>query len=74
MAQQQEITYPYDLFTQTGKEVIRLSAKSEIVRGAQAAKALQVEEAGEQRRSQPLKWFDEMGLYNLTLNYERLNN
>ena len=51
MAQQQEMTYPYDLFSQTGKEVIRPSAKSEAVRGAQTAKVLQVEEAGEQGRA-----------------------
>lgn len=47
MAQQQEITYQYDLFCETGQEVIRPSVKSETVRGAQGAKALQVEEAGE---------------------------
>lgn len=51
MAQQQAITYQYDLFTETGKEVMRPSDKSETVRGAQPTKALQVKEAGEQERA-----------------------
>jgi len=51
MAQQQEITYQYDLFKQTGLDVIRPFAKSEAVIGALPTKALQVKEAGEQERA-----------------------
>jgi len=51
MAQQQAITYQYDLFDTMGQEVIRPFAGSEAVRGAQATKALQVKEAGEQERA-----------------------
>jgi len=51
MAQQQAITYQYDLFDTKGQEVIRPFAGSEAVRGAQATKALQVKEAGEQERA-----------------------
>ena len=51
MAQQQAITYQYDLFSETGQEVDRPYDKSEAVRGAQPAKALQVKEAGEQGRA-----------------------
>lgn len=51
MAQQQAITYQYDLFSETGQEVDRPYDKSEAVRGAQSAKALQVKEAGEQGRA-----------------------
>jgi RNA-directed DNA polymerase len=51
MAQQQEITYQYDLFNQKVKDVIRPFAPSETVRGAQSIKALQVKEAGEQERA-----------------------
>jgi group II intron reverse transcriptase/maturase len=51
MEQQQEITYQYDLFTQTGQEVIRPFATSEAVSGALSIKALQVKEAGEQERA-----------------------
>ena len=51
MAQQQEITYQYDLFKQTGQDVIRPFSTSEIVSGAQVIKALQVKEAGEQKRA-----------------------
>ena len=72
MAQQQEITYQYDLFNQVGQEVIRPFPDSETVCGALRTKALQVKEAGEQERALT---HDLMGgLYNLTLNYERLNN
>jgi group II intron reverse transcriptase/maturase len=51
MAQQQDITYQYDLFNQTGKDVMRPFAKSEAVSGAQATKVLQVKEAGGQGRA-----------------------
>jgi len=51
MAHQQEITYQYDLFNQTGEDVIRPFGKSETVSGAQPTKALQVKEAGEQERA-----------------------
>ena len=51
MEQQQAITYQYDLFESKGQEVIRPFAGSEAVRGAQATKALQVKEAGEQERA-----------------------
>ena len=72
MAQQQAITYQYDLFDTKGQEVIRPFAGSEAVCGAQATKALQVKEAGEQERALT---HDLMGgLYNLTLNYEKLNS
>lgn len=51
MAQQQEITYQYDLFNQAVEDVIRPFVPSETVRGAQAIKALQLKEAGEQERA-----------------------
>ena len=51
MAQQQAITYQYDLCFETDQEVNRPSLKSETVRGARRAKALQVKEAGEQKRA-----------------------
>ena len=51
MAQQQEITYQYDLFNQVGQEVIRLFPDSKTVCGAMGTKALQVKEAGEQERA-----------------------
>jgi len=51
MEQQQAITYQYDLFDTMGQDVIRPFAGSEAVRGAQAIKALQVKEAGEQERA-----------------------
>ena len=51
MAQQQEIPYQYDLFTQTGQDVIRPFATSETVSGAQAIKTMQVKEAGEQEQA-----------------------
>jgi group II intron reverse transcriptase/maturase len=51
MEQQQGITYQYDLFTQTGQEVIRPFGTSEAVSGALSTKALQVKEAGEQERA-----------------------
>ena len=51
MAQQQDITYQYDLFNQIGEDVIRPFVGSETVSGAQAIKALQVKEAGEQKRA-----------------------
>jgi len=51
MAQQQEITYQYDLFNQIGQDVIRPFATSETVCGAQSIKALQIKEAGEQERA-----------------------
>ena len=51
MEQQQAITYQYDLFDSKGQDVIRPFAGSEAVRGAQATKALQVKEAGEQERA-----------------------
>ena len=72
MEQQQAITYQYDLFDSKGQDVIRPFAGSEAVSGAQAIKALQVKEAGERERALT---HDLMGdLYNLTLNYQRLNN
>jgi len=51
MEQQQAITYQYDLFDSKGQDVIRPFAGSEAVSGAQAIKALQVKEAGEQERA-----------------------
>jgi RNA-directed DNA polymerase len=51
MAQQQEITYQYDLFRQTGAEVIRPFVNSEAVSGAVSTTALQVKGAGEQTRA-----------------------
>ena len=51
MEQQQAITYQYDLFDSMGQDVIRPFAGSEAVSGAQAIKALQVKEAGEQERA-----------------------
>ena len=51
MAQQQEITYQYDLFSQTGAEVIRPFVNSEAISGAVSTTALQVKEAGEQTRA-----------------------
>lgn len=51
MAQQQEITYQYDLFNQRVGDVMRPFASSETVSGAQATKALQLKEAGEQERA-----------------------
>ena len=51
MAQQQEITYQYDLFNQVGQEVIRPFPDSKTVCGALGTKALQVKEAGEQERA-----------------------
>ena len=51
MAQQQEITYQYDLFSSMGQDVVRPFATSETVSGAQTIKALQVKEAGEQERA-----------------------
>ena len=51
MEQQQAITYQYDLFDSKGQDVIRPFAGSEAVSGAQAIKALQVKEAGEQKRA-----------------------
>ncbi|MBP8945556.1 MAG: group II intron reverse transcriptase/maturase [Paludibacteraceae bacterium] len=51
MEQQQAITYQYDLFDTKGQDVIRPFAGSEAVSGAQAIKALQVKEAGEQERA-----------------------
>jgi hypothetical protein len=48
MGQQQEITYRYDLFNQTGEDVTRPFCKSETVSGALSTKALQLKEAGEQ--------------------------
>lgn len=51
MAQQQGITYQYDLFNEMGQDVIRPFAKSEVVNGALSTKALQVKEAGEQERA-----------------------
>ena len=51
MAQQQAITYQYDLFTPTGQVVIRPFSTSKAVRVAQERKALQVKEAGEQERA-----------------------
>jgi group II intron reverse transcriptase/maturase len=51
MEQQQAITYQYDLFDTKGQDVIRPFAGSETVREAQATKALQIKEAGEQERA-----------------------
>jgi group II intron reverse transcriptase/maturase len=51
MAQQQDITYQYDLFTQAGEEVMRPFVNSDVVCGAVSIKALQIEEAGEQERA-----------------------
>jgi len=51
MEQQQAITHQYDLFDSKGQDVIRSFAGSEAVSGAQAIKALQVKEAGEQERA-----------------------
>ena len=51
MAQQQEITYQYDLFNQTGEEVIRPFVNSEAVSGAVSTTVLQVKEAGEHTRA-----------------------
>ncbi len=51
MAQQQGITYQYDLFNASGQDVIRPFATSETVSGAQAIKALQVKGAGGQERA-----------------------
>jgi len=51
MEQQQAITYQYDLFDSKGQDVIRSFVGSEAVSGAQAIKALQVKEAGEQERA-----------------------
>ena len=51
MAQQQVITYQYDLFNQRVGDVMRPFASSETVSGAQATKALQLKEAGEQERA-----------------------
>lgn len=51
MAQQQDITYPYDLFRETGADVIRPFVSSEVVFGALSTKALQVKEAGGQTRA-----------------------
>jgi len=51
MAQPQAITYPYDLFNESGQDVIRPFPDSETVRGALGTKALQVKEAGEQGRA-----------------------
>jgi group II intron reverse transcriptase/maturase len=51
MAQQQEITYQYDLFKCTVQEVIRPFSKSEVVHGALSITALQVKEAHEQERA-----------------------
>ena len=51
MEQQQAITYQYDQFDSKGQDVIRPFAGSEAVSGAQAIKALQVKEAGEQKRA-----------------------
>jgi len=46
MAQQQVITYQYDLFNQMVEDVMYPFATSETVSGTQATKALQVKEAG----------------------------
>ena len=51
MAQQQDVTYQYDLFTQTGEDVMRPFVISEVVSGAVPIKALQIKEAGEQERA-----------------------
>jgi hypothetical protein len=49
--EQQAITYQYDLFDSKGQDVIRSFVGSEAVSGAQAIKALQVKEAGEEERA-----------------------
>ena len=51
MAQQQDITYQYDLFNQSGEEFMRPFVRSEAVCGASTTKALQVKEACEQGRA-----------------------
>ena len=51
MAQQQDITYQYDLFNQTGQDVIRPFATGEAVSGTESTKALQIKEAGGQERA-----------------------
>ena len=51
MAQQQDITYQYDLFNEMGKDVVRPFGTSEAVSGTHSTKALQVKEAGEQERA-----------------------
>ena len=51
MAQQQDITYQYDLFTQMGQDVIRPFATGEAVSGTESTKALQIKEAGGQERA-----------------------
>ena len=51
MAQQQDITYQYDLFTQMGQDVIRPFGTGEAVSGTQLTKALQIKEAGGQERA-----------------------
>ncbi len=50
MAQQQAITYQYDLFNQVGQDVMRPFGNSEAVCGAEPTKALQVKEARGQGR------------------------
>ncbi|HOL01016.1 MAG TPA: hypothetical protein PK860_05710, partial [Paludibacteraceae bacterium] len=59
-------------FDSKGQDVIRPFAGSEAVRGVQATKAFQVKEAGERERALTQDLME--GLYNLTLNYEKLNN
>jgi len=51
MAEQQDITYQYDLFSITGEDVNRPFATIEAVSGALSTKALQVKEASEQPRA-----------------------
>ena len=51
MAQQQEITYQYDLFNVKCQDVMRPFVESEAVSGAPSIKALQLKEAGEQERA-----------------------
>ena len=51
MAQQQDITYQYDLFNEMGQDVVRPFGTSEAVSGTHSTKALQVKEAGEQERA-----------------------
>ena len=51
MAQQQDITSQYDLFNQTGQDVIRPFATGEAVSGTESTKALQIKEAGGQERA-----------------------
>ena len=51
MAQQQEITYQYDLFNVKCQDVMRPFVGSEAVSGAPSIKALQLKEAGEQERA-----------------------